>query len=286
MRLSQLFIAMAVLLLSQTVRGQLSNSLLWKVSGNGLKEASYVYGTIHIMCPEELLIDNETKSAFSTTDQLVLELDMDDPNFVSSVQQASMNPDMKNISEGLNEEDLKILNEYFSTNYGADLSRFGIIKPFALLSMMTVKGLDCPQPASYEQRFIQMATEKGVETKGLETIEDQVGIFDKVPLEEQISWLVNIAKNPEEFKGDLALLLEAYHSRDLEIIYSSISNYPEYEFISEDLLDKRNKNWVDPMIEMAKDKSTFFAIGAAHLGGENGVIQLLRSEGFSVEAVQ
>ncbi len=65
------------------------SSLLWKISGNGLTEESYLFGTIHIICADQFLMDNLIKNAFKSTDQLVMELDMSDPD----LQQKIANPD-------------------------------------------------------------------------------------------------------------------------------------------------------------------------------------------------
>jgi uncharacterized protein YbaP (TraB family) len=285
MRTIKGILVLIVLLVAQSTHAQLENSLLWKISGNGLEKPSYLYGTIHIMCPDELTVSEATKAAFSETEQLALELDMDEPNFMTSMQQAMVNPGMTNISGELSDEDRELLNTYFKENYGSDLTQLGVMKPFALMSMMFIKGLDCPQPGSYEATFIQMASSEGKETLGLESIQDQVGIFDKVETKEQLGWLVDYAKEGDAFRENLSKLMKAYKSEDLKAIYSTMDDYPEYAIIQEDLLDNRNKKWMEPMARMASEKSTFFAVGAAHLGGENGVINLLRAKGYTVEAV-
>ncbi|WP_332913994.1 TraB/GumN family protein [Algoriphagus boritolerans] len=73
------------------------SSLLWKISGNGLEKESYLFGTIHIICKSDFLMDERITTAFESTEELILELDMSDPQLQLKMQQVSMNPGMKNI---------------------------------------------------------------------------------------------------------------------------------------------------------------------------------------------
>ncbi len=264
---------------------QEENSLLWQISGNGLETPSYLYGTIHIMCPDELVLSPKILKALEESDQLVMELDMDDPAFMSEMQRLSVNDGMKNISSLLPVEDLNTLNAYFKKHYQADLTQLGILKPFALMSMMLIKGLDCPQPASFEQSFMTYAKEQAWQIFGLETINDQVAVFEKVAAEEQLDWLVDYAENEDEFKVSLEKMVDAYQEEDIQQLLAGMDDYPEYQVIEEDLLDKRNEKWIAPMIEFATDKSTFFAVGAAHLPSEKGVIELLKAKGYTLTPI-
>ncbi|MGB5930703.1 MAG: TraB/GumN family protein, partial [Cyclobacteriaceae bacterium] len=124
------------------------DGLLYRISGNGLEQPSYIYGTIHLICPDDFRVPEAAQKAFSQTDKLVLELDMDDPGFAAKMQQSAVNPGMKNISSEIGAEDREVINAFFKKHYSADLTQLGVLKPFTLLSMMYLKGLECPQPAS------------------------------------------------------------------------------------------------------------------------------------------
>ena len=88
---------------------ELEKSLLWEISGNGLKESSYLYGTIHITCDASL--DDNIKKALDNTSLLVLELDMDDPQLMQKMQQGAVNEGMKNISGEFTAEQKKIVDK-------------------------------------------------------------------------------------------------------------------------------------------------------------------------------
>jgi uncharacterized protein YbaP (TraB family) len=270
----------ALWLSSVVAFSQEQNSVLWKISGNGLQSPSYLFGTIHIICPDELELSPKVLEALNKSQQLILELDMDEPTFIQEMQQLSINSDMRNLSSLLSEQDIESLNSFFMSNYQADMSQLGILKPFALLSMMFIKGLDCPQPGSFEQLLLTYAEAKNWDVSGLETIQEQIDVFEQVSEIEQMNWLVNYAKNEKEFKAGLAKLVEAYQKEEIVKILDLMTEYPEYKNIEDALLYERNEKWIEKFVKNASDKSTFFAVGAAHLGSDMGLVELLRKEGF------
>lgn len=279
-------IALALLMIwTSTAFAQNESSLLWEISGNGLEQPSYLFGTIHVKCPDEMKLSENTKKAVAETDQFALELDMDDPSFMAQIQQKSVNEGMKNISSELSEEDLSILNTFLKKHYKADMTQLGILKPFALLSMVFPKGLDCPAPASYEEAFLKLAKEEKEEVLGLETIDDQFAVFDKVSVKEQLGWVVSYAKDEEKLKKDIKMMLEVHEGQDIEKIAGVSKDFPEYKNLTEDLLYKRNEKWIAKMEAYAKEKPTFFAVGAAHLGSERGVVALLRKAGYTLTPI-
>ena len=101
-KLSLLFMTLLVpvFMLSAQNKG---NSLLWKISGNGLEESSYVYGTFHLLCPNDLDLSKKVTDALDRSEQLVLELDFDDPTLMQTLQQNMMMPDGQTAEDYLNE---------------------------------------------------------------------------------------------------------------------------------------------------------------------------------------
>ena len=97
-----------------------------------------------------------------------------------------------------------------------------------------------------------------------------------------------MARKHEEVRKEIAMLMAAYKAQDLphlmKLTKESEFNTESPEFM-EDLLAKRNANWVPIIEKAARAKSTFFAFGALHLGGEDGVVNLLRAKGYAVKAI-
>lgn len=286
-KISRFIIASVLILVSFLVNSQeLDNSLLWKISGNGLEKPSYLYGTMHAVC--ETNIDEDVMFAFDETDQLFLEVDMDDPSLQMAMMGGIQMKDGKTISSFLNEEDKKIVSDFLQTNIGISLNTIDSFKPVMLSSMFLPKLLDCPMKA-VDMELMKISKEQGEETFGLETIQDQMAVFDKIPYEFQVEELVKSAKSGlDKQKEEINKMMEIYKSENIEEMLTS-SRDSDNKLVAdfeEDLLHNRNKNWIPIIEKSAKEKPTFFGVGAAHLAGDFGVINLLRKQGYTVEAVK
>lgn len=286
-KISRFIITSVLILVSFLVNSQeLDNSLLWKISGNGLEKPSYLYGTMHAVC--ETNIDEDVMFAFDETDQLFLEVDMDDPSLQMAMMSGIRMKDGKTISSFLNEEDKKIVSDFLQTNIGMSLSMLDTFKPTMLSSMFLPKLLDCPMKA-VDMELMKISKEQGEETFGLETIQDQMAVFDKIPYEFQVEELVKSAKSGlDKQKEEINKMMEIYKSENIEEMLTS-SRDSDNKLVAdfeEDLLHNRNKNWIPIIEKSAKEKPTFFGVGAAHLAGDFGVINLLRKQGYTVEAIK
>jgi hypothetical protein len=265
----------------------LENSLLWKITGHDIGETSYLYGTFHLLCPGDLVISEETKEAFKSSEQLVLELDFDDPGMLVAMQQGMFMKDGITAKDYLDEKEYALVSDFFTSKMGLPFEQLSGLKPFFLSSMTLLYFLDC-QPASPEQRFTEMAGEQGIEVLGLETVEEQLGFIDDIPLEDAAEMLVTGIEVLEDSDAMTDEMVSTYLEGDLDGIREIIDTYmgEEYAEISEDLVTARNRDWIPKIERLIKEKPSFIAFGAGHLPGEDGVIELLRKEGYSVEPLQ
>jgi uncharacterized protein YbaP (TraB family) len=262
-------------------------SLLYEVSGKGLAQPSYLYGTFHLVCPTDLQVSEATRKALTQAQRLYLELDLDDPTLLASMMTALALPGGKNAKDILSADDYAVLDAYLQKNMGVGLAQFGALKPVALQSMLVSVMLKC-EPASYDMKFAEMAGQQGKEILGLETLQDQLAALDKLPIEKQFKELADMARKPEEARKEFVGLLDAYKAQDLTLLAKLMreSQFEEdAEQFDDEILNKRNANWIPTIEKAAKEKSTFFAFGAGHLIGPKGVISLLREKGYSVKVL-
>ncbi|UII29138.1 TraB/GumN family protein [Fulvivirga maritima] len=273
-------IALAPLL----ARGQ-ESSLLYKLTGPGLAEPSYIFGTIHMMCSEDYSMPASVEKAAASVDRTVLELDMDDPSMMMKVQQLSMNPGFENISDKFSKAELDSLNAFLKKGYGANMTQLGVIKPFVLLSMLLPKLLDCKEIIAFENEFVKMAKANEIPVEGLETVEFQMSIFDSIPEEDQIKAINELVADKEKARNDFNKLLKAYKEKDVDKLAKLVADDPQYADYADKLLYERNKNWVPDIVDMAKEKPSLFAVGSGHLGGDKGLLHLLEQEGYTLEPV-
>jgi len=268
-----------------TASAQSENALLWKISGNGLEKPSYLFGTIHIICPDDMVWNEAFESSFKETELLVLELDMDDPNMTMEMQKHSMNAGMKNFSQHMEADERELVNGFMTKNFGMGMDQLGIMKPFALSSMVSIKYLDCQQPGSYEMRFVQLAKRQEKEVIGLETVSEQMSIFDTLSMDKQIDMLVETISRFDETKQEFTDLVGVYREQNLARLHEMMLESPEYSHMLDALLYERNAAWIEKIEKIAHEQPAFFAVGAAHLGAEKGVIQLLSEAGYELTPV-
>ena len=133
--------------------------------------------------------------------------------------------------------------------------------------------------------FEERAVKDGKTVRGLETTEFQIGLFAKLNKEEQEKMLGSTLKDMANVETDFPKMVKAWREGDdvtLEkMINDSMSGSPQFR---KELLDNRNENWVKKINEYMKgDKDIMVIVGAAHLVGEKGLIQLLKGSGIRVE---
>jgi len=270
---------------SLTAFAQEENSLLWKISGNGLEQPSYLYGTIHLMCPQDIMITEAMQAAIGASEQMVMELDMDEPGIMQSMMAASMMEDGKTIKDLLSDEDYQMLEKFMMDSIGAPLQAMGTMKPMLLSTVAMLPVLKC-QPGSYEMSLVGVAKEKDMQVYGLETVADQIAIFDAIPLEEQSEYLIESIRDYAETTEETRNMINYYQQQNVSGLYQMIhESMAEMEGGEDALLTDRNRKWIPEMEAMAGTKPTFFAVGAGHLAGPAGVITLLKKAGYQVEAV-
>jgi hypothetical protein len=212
---------------------------------------------------------------------------MDDPNLQSAMMGGMMMKD-KTLTGLASAEDIKLVDAVFKDKLGMPIVAMNTVKPFMVSSMMLPLLMGCPI-ASVEQELMKISKNQKEEVYGLETVAEQLAVFDAIPYQVQMDELVKSVK--DEFKSDkeeLVKLMETYKSGDVEAIMTMM-NSSDNKISSkyqEELLVNRNKNWIPKIEQIAKQKPTFFGVGAAHLGGKTGVIALLRAKGYKVEPVQ
>jgi len=269
----------------QTATAQDENSLLWKISGKGLKQPSYLFGTIHLMCPQDIKITETMQAAITACDQMVLELDMDDPGIMREMMATSQMQDGTTIRSLLSEEDYQLLEDFLMDSLGMPLPAMASMKPMLLSTVVMLPVLEC-QPGSYELSLVSAAQEQDMEILGLETVADQAAIFDAIPLTEQGEYLVESIRTYEKTTEETREMIRLYQEENVNELYRLIhESMADVEAGEDALLTNRNRKWIPSMEEMAQENPTFFAVGAGHLGGPEGVITLLRKAGYQVEAV-
>lgn len=286
----QLLSLIGILLFSATwaqKQKNIENSLLWKISKDGMSKPSYLFGTIHIICEEDYFWTTAMQKSFEETKQLCIEMDISNNDL--SMETAAL---MMDFSGGTlrdyfgNEQDFQIVKKYIEDSLGQNMQLIERMKPVALYMMYSVgliKG-PCKETVSYELKLAEKARAKSNSIVGLETVAEQMEAMESIPTDSIINQIIRIAKGEKSDNADVASLINAYKKQDLNALNKLIvKGSSEMGMNGAILIDNRNKKWIAPMSKMMVEKPTFFAVGAGHV---YGLIQLLRDAGYTVEAVQ
>lgn len=269
------------------------NSLLWKIEGNGLRAPSYLYGTIHLICEHDVAIGKSIRHAFKATKQLAMEIDMgklDNGDMFDVLQKGALMKGDTTLEMLLDTTSMEFLRAYFQDSLGVPLfPPMNRIKPMFLATMLLQEEAECKQ-TSYEEEFVVLARKQKKSTLGIETVEEQLALFDYLSYKQQAEMLVKDLKsvmNPDtpteviNLKSITVLYKEGKISELLNVLRTQEAG--EFEEV---LLNRRNRSWIPILERMIRLKPTFIAVGAGHLAGEQGIINLLRKQGFTLTPVR
>jgi uncharacterized protein len=261
-------------------------ALLWEISGQGLKQSSYLYGTIHLACADQVILSNPLRSAFNKTSQLYLEVDLDDSSIMINSMRGSTLKSGTSLKNYLSTNDYVKADQFFQKNISLPLDSLVTVKPIILSALIYPVLLKC-SPVSWEKTFVTLAHAQNKDVLGLETVQAQFNALDIIPPKVQAEQMMQTIKDLPGAKQELAGLMNAYKNQDIsqirQLIAQSPGMKPEYDAA---IIDNRNRAWIPTILKAAKTKPTFFGVGAGHLGGKYGVIALLRQAGYVVTPVE
>jgi uncharacterized protein YbaP (TraB family) len=264
---------------------QPKNSLLWMISGKDLSRPSFVFGTFHMMCKSDFTITDKLKEKLNATEQFYGELDMDDPTLQMSLM-GKMRLKDKTLKDLMSESEFSALSEQFQKITGMSFQMFNQFTPFMPLSLLTMSSIECADKIQPEGEFVKLAQEKKLPILGLETIDDQVEAINSQPLDSQLHSLKRMVLAYDSVKQVMTKMVNVYKQNNADKLYEFIKeNSNGNDQFETDMLVKRNKRWIPIMEKAIHEKPSFFAVGAGHLGGNEGVLELLRKQGYTLTPV-
>jgi len=268
-----------------------NNTLLWKISGKGLDNPSYLFGTIHMLCEEDAMLSSNFKKAIRNCDEVYFEVDMDNlMEMITALKDFKMRNDTT-LADLLSKEDYEKVKEFMESKSGLlPFSKLETYKPMLASSLLMESGIGCEESVAMEQLILEEAKKNKKRVEGLETMSYQASIFDSIPYKlqaEQLLKYVNDGGSKAGAHKQFEEMIEAYKAQDIEklgeFVKEDDGGLGNYEDI---LIYNRNRNWVQKLKTLMRERSLTIAVGAGHLAGENGVIKLLRKEGYTVKPVK
>lgn len=263
-----------------------NNTLLWEVSGNGLSAPSYLFGTFHMLCKDEIKFSSALKQAVNNTAEVYMELDMDDPAVLLGGLSLMSMKGGKKLKDILTEDEYRRVETFFKDSLKSSLAMFQGMKPLLLTSLVYPKLMPCDAVTSVEEQLVKLAKENKKEVRGLETMAFQASVFDSIPYKEQADELLKTIDSLSKSKRYFDSMARAYKSQNMALLENMLTDDDfGMEGNQDVLVNKRNENWVGQLKDIMKKEAVFVAVGAGHLPGKEGLIALLRQAGYTVRPV-
>jgi uncharacterized protein YbaP (TraB family) len=258
------------------------NSLLWQVTGKNLDKPSYIFGTIHLICRPDFLWTEAMKNSLAKSDKVCFEMDLDDPAMSMQIATALIDNNGKKLKDYFTADEYKLLKKYMKDSLGMSIELFEKMKPIALGTIMSTSDAACPDQTSYEDSIMKLAQEAGKEIIGIETVPEQLAALESLPIDSVLKEIRETISNKKSTDTKYIKMLEAYKKQDIAALYGIITAGDVTVAELAALLEDRNIKWIPRMKQKMGQGSIFFAVGAGHLWGTNGIIGLLRKEGYTI----
>lgn len=262
---------------------------LWKISD--ADSEVYIFGTFHIL-PQSLNWRTDALlDTLETADTIYLEADVHSPEAQARMQalvpQYGLNPPGVTLSSMLDEETEALLAE-FAPTVGASPVMLEPMQPWLaqiVLMVGQIQSLGFDPGAGVELSLVAMRSDSDTRFGYFETAEEQIGFLAGLPQDIQVEGLAQGLREAKELPRQIDEMVRAWATGDVAALDAYVNgdmrnDAPE---LYEAIIVQRNENWIPQIVEILDGEGTvFIAVGAAHLPGENGVIELLRGEGYEV----
>ncbi|MBN2275734.1 MAG: TraB/GumN family protein [Bacteroidales bacterium] len=266
-----------LILLSSSADAQ---SLLWKIEADDHTSPSYIYGTIHIKDKRVFQFDEEVNEALKACSLFAMEVDLN-PEKMTGFAQQLMLPEGQTLQNIFEPDDYELIKTIIESETGMDMSWFDHMKPFALLSMAMNSQIHGEMEMTIDEFFYHQATKEGKKIIGLETIEEQLDMLEKIPPR----YIVDYFRNFHQGMEDIEEIIRLYCLADLDKLLVLMQEDKAMATMEKQMITTRNQRMTERIIPLLKDRPTFIAIGAGHLPGKKGVLKLLEKKGYALTPV-
>ena len=195
-------------------------------------------------------------------------------------------PDEKSLSDYMTNDEFSIFKTYLLDSLGVKektFKRMQKIKP--MFSSALILNDLIGKSKTYEEEFNKLAAKNNMKVSGLESLQFQIDLINKISIEEQIKMLTEDSSNKNPLDS-YNKMLKLYKNQNLDSLKILIDEDESMANISEDLLKNRNTDWIPKIEKLINNSSVFIAVGAGHLAGEDGVLNLLKQKGYIVKPIK
>lgn len=258
------------------------NTLLWELAHPHFLGTSYLFGTMHVQDIRAFGKWELAQEKIRECDALALEFDLDDRGLPASFSSTVL-PNGLLLYDLFPKKKYRKLRRTFLKATGFDIGLAPRTLPFLLMGNLSAQLLQQDMPTSLDEQLWAFAKSEGKQLLGIETLNSQLEVLAKIPVEIQVKMLLDMGRNISTHRKQLLRLADLYHREDLVRLHRSVKK--QAGSLRKIMLYKRNRAMASRVFEVAGSKKVFAAIGAGHLGGGKGVLRLLKKKGVKVRPV-
>lgn len=261
---------------------QTAKTLLWKISGNGLDAPSYLFGTMHVADKRAHKFKKSVLEAFEGVDAYAMELDPAAVNPMDLLEKMKLKEGK--LQDLFTEEEWNRLDAHFESKFNTSISSFNDFTPFYVQTMMMQAQFGSSAGEAVDIYFYNQAKKMGKAVYGLETMDEQLSAITALPQEDQKQMLLDGLD--EDFKSSSEKMLKTYKKGDLDKLLEMSEDESLGDEFENALIVGRNHTMAERIQPIIKKQSAFIGVGALHLPGEEGIIELLKKAGYQVEPIK
>lgn len=265
------------------------NSLFWKISGNGLKHPSFLYGTMHTADARVFAFSDSVMPYFAQTKAYAMELDPKEAFNLSLLGKLMMGPGYS-LKTMMPEKEYRLLDSIVKKQVGYSVKLFDNVAPVFTMTIVEAGSMQLSDSSIEGNKevldlyFYKLAKKKKKKIIGIETVDEQLDALNSLSYQEQAELLTKEIQGAEETQA-MPDILQFYLAQNLDSLANNDADAMMPAKFYKALVSDRNARMANRIAAFVKQQSVFIAIGALHLPKSDGVIALLRKQGYTVEAV-
>ncbi len=265
-----------------------TKNTLWRVSSG--KNSVYLLGSLHLLKSDNYPLDDSIDRAFDDSQILVLEVDLrsaSDPQTQQMMLAKGMLPEGDSLDKRISNKTYELARAK-TAELGLDIAAFKQFKPWFFtmtLARTKFQTLGFNPQYGLDMHFFSKAIQSGKQALGLETFEQQISMLDSLSEINQDELVCQTIKELDTLEQEMDTILKAWSTGDMKLLEETIlKSFKEYPTIYKTLITQRNKGWITKIESFLKQKNNYMVVvGAGHLAGNQGLVELLKKKGYSVE---
>lgn len=268
---------------AQQTESETNQSLLWEITGENLPSRSFLFGTYHLLCKDDYKIPTLVEDMMEHSEQVYMELNLSDPQVMESLKAEMMRD--RRVTEDMGKKEILEFQKY-ADKAGLPGNQLAAANKMGFMNVVMMKMSQCPPESlmNIDTELMQEALSKDIKVHGLETPAEQMSVMDTFLSKEEI---LRMLKNFTSEKYKMQKAVAAYQENDMSklksLLYDNKEMTPEQRKV---LLEDRNTGWLPVLEKAIQEKSTFIMVGAGHLMGKKGLVELLKAKGYTLRPLQ